>query len=331
MTMMKPSGVDAGVHYFHSASFDTVFIATVFVIALLMGAIASISPAALLAVLSVNIWCIANPHVVATYTRMNIDNNAFQKHWFLIFIVPFIVLVALTITTLAYEISGLFTLYLFAQTYHVTRQSYGIARTYRRVAQCPLGRDVLAELLIYVFPLWGLLHWCSQGATSFLYYPVSLPVVSPLLVNAVGGVALSLSAYWVMRQCRLAAIDDSNKSHDWFVASHIGIFTVAYLLVDDITLGWLIVNIWHNIQYLLFVWWKNSKSVGFQFGNYELSVKRGLQYLALCAVVGALLYALFDWIGQQFLWLGLPTVLIIHFTMNFHHYWVDAVIWKRPK
>jgi hypothetical protein len=331
--------------YLHSAAFDAFFICATVGLALALGFLASASSAMLLAVVSVNIWLFANPHLIATFARMNANRNAHQKHWFLIFIVPFLVLLALTIIALAYEVSGLFTLYLFAQTFHVTRQSYGIARTYRRIAEPPLRRDVLSELLIYIFPLWGLLHWCSQGATSFLYYPVSLPAVPSPVVNLVGGLALNLAAVWVIRQCRPLAASSaisaisSSQSHDWFVASHICIFAVAYLGLSDMTLGWLIVNIWHNVQYLLFVWWKNSKNMnalptdsqGSTSASPALLWKRGLQYLGLCALCGAVLYELFDWIGHQFLWLGLPTVLILHFTLNFHHYWADAVIWKRSK
>jgi hypothetical protein len=327
--------------YLHSPVFDAFFIFATFALALMLGAMASVSSAMLLAVVYVNIWLFANPHLIATYTRMNASRNAHQKHWFLIFIVPILVLIALTVIALAYEVSGLFTLYLFAQTFHVTRQSYGIARTYRRIVEPPLGRDILSELLIYIFPLWGLLHWCSQGATSFLYYPVSLPVVPSTAVNLVGGLALSLAAVWGIRQSRLSTTSRLNgsKSHDWFVASHICIFAVAYLGLSDMTLGWLIVNIWHNVQYLLFVWWKNSKNMnalptdshGLTSASPSLLWRRGLQYFGLCALCGAVLYELFDWIGHQFLWLGLPTVLILHFTLNFHHYWADAVIWKRPK
>ena len=38
-----------------------------------------------------------------------------------------------------------------------------------------------------------------------------------------------------------------------------------------------------------------------------------------------------EWLGARLLWLGLPTVLIVHFTLNFHHYLVDGVIWKRRR
>jgi hypothetical protein len=51
----------------------------------------------------------------------------------------------------------------------------------------------------------------------------------------------------------------------------------------------------------------------------------------LCWGIGAAFYQALTLAGEQLLWLGLPTVFILHFMVNFHHYWVDGVIWKRRK
>jgi hypothetical protein len=325
--------------YLHSRIFDAFFIFGILFLALALGALASVSAVMLLAVVYLNIWCFANPHIFATYTRISTNKNFARNHWFLIFFLPIIVLIGLTATALAYEISGLFTLYIFAQTYHVSRQSYGIARTYRRIDPTRLQNDRLPEALIYLLPAWGLLNWCSQSTTSFLTYPIFLPAISPVWSNIVGFLTAGAVAFWLLRQYRLADTNSINHRHDWFVASHIGIFFVAYIWISDITLGWLIVNIWHNVQYLLFVWWKNTKNVAYtssaifcpQADDTSFPWSNAAQYFALCAVLGGLLYVLFDFAGQKMLWLGLPTVLIMHFTLNFHHYLVDGVIWKRPK
>ena len=36
-------------------------------------------------------------------------------------------------------------------------------------------------------------------------------------------------------------------------------FGVAYIWTRDITFGWLMINIWHNFQYILFVWMFNNR------------------------------------------------------------------------
>ena len=60
-------------------------------------------------------------------------------------------------------------------------------------------------------------------------------------------------------------------------------------------------------------------------------LRHGARYAALCLVAGAAIFVLAEWLGARLLWLGLPTVLIVHFTLNFHHYLVDGVIWKRRR
>lgn len=59
--------------------------------------------------------------------------------------------------------------------------------------------------------------------------------------------------------------------------------------------------------------------------------QKAAKYGGLCLAFGAVLYQAAQWAGAQLLWLGLPTVLIAHFTLNFHHYLVDGVIWKRRR
>lgn len=55
----------------------------------------------------------------------------------LVFIAPILVLAGLTIVALAYEAAGLFALYFLAQSFHVSRQCYGIARRCDRRPRCP--------------------------------------------------------------------------------------------------------------------------------------------------------------------------------------------------
>ncbi len=292
-----------------SPGFDGLFIFGTLAVALTLGALASISSAMLMTVVFLNIWLFANPHVIATYTRIGSSKLEIRKNWFLIFLLPLMVLVGVTVIALAYEVTGLFTFYLLAQTYHVCRQSFGIARGYRRIDPQPFRPDRLSEGIIYLFPFLGLLNWCAQAPEVFLGYPIKLPIVSPVFVQITAAIAVGAGAWWVIRQCHRGI----RNRHDFFVTSHVCVFSVAYLWISDITLGWLIVNIWHNVQYLLFVWSKNIKrdaashnfvqmqpfsnrinaSLGFPWKNVR-------NYLLLCLLFGAILYEVFDAVGRQF-------------------------------
>lgn len=310
-------------------AFDALFVFGTLALALSFGAVASFSTAALVAVVWVDVWLFANPHVVATFTRIGAHASDVRRHWLLIFVVPVVVLTGVLVTALAGEVAGLFTLYFIAQTWHVTRQSYGIARTYRRTDPVGFQPDRLAEALVYLFPAWGLLARCAQAPEAFLGYPIHLPAVPPFVPDALGLLAIVCGAWWLLRQARAALAGQSCWRHDGFVASHVCVSLAAYLWIDDITVGWVVVNVWHNLQYLLFVWVQNvRRDERSQAGLSELG-RRAARYAGLCLLLGAMLYLVLDWAGTQLLWLGLPTVLIAHFTLNFHHYLVDGVIWKR--
>jgi hypothetical protein len=344
MNLRLPMGAGIRGPWLYGPWFDGLFIFGTAGVALVLGALAMISPAMFLAVLLVDIWLFASPHVIATYTRIGFDKARVKKHWFLIFGLPPIVLVLVTMVALAYELGGLFTVYFIAQTYHVTRQSFGISRAYRRADPQAAGPDRLSESLIYLFPLWGLMHRCTTAPDSFYGSPIYLPPVDAALTGATGVAAVLVCAWWGYRQVRLALAGRLNAAHSLFVASHLLVTAVAYLWITDITSGWLVVNIWHNLQYLLFVWLQNARRDAQPSGGAgQRSIDtQGLQplmdplksagkYLAVCLVLGAVMYQALSAAGQQLIWSGLPTVFILHFTVNFHHYLVDGVIWKRRK
>lgn len=324
-----------------TAAFDGLFIVGTLTVALGLGAMASMSPGMLVTIALIDVWIFANPHVVATYTRLGSCVADLRRNWFLIFPLPVMVLLGVTTVALSYEVTGLFVVYFIAQNYHVSRQSFGIAKRYGQTDGSRPDADPWSSAVIYLVPLWGLLNRCAQLPGEFLGYPISLPAVPTLISNVVGGLAISALLFWAVRAFRAARAGRPHWRHDGFVASHVCVSVVGYVWITDITLGWLVVNIWHNLQYLLFVWRQNRlRADGKQASSPPAiaapSALRDVwtdasRYFGFCLVIGALLYEIMDFLGAQLLWLGLPTVLIAHFTLNFHHYLVDGVIWKRRR
>lgn len=306
-----------------------------------------------MAVLFIDIWLFANPHVIATFSRIALDRVHAIRHWFLLYFLPILVLIGVTIAALAYGNEGLFTLYFIAQTFHVTRQSFGISRAYLKSVQDKKTQDPLSEALIYLIPIFGLAHRCSQQPAEFLGYTITLPSLPAFSVELIGLLSIVIFLSWTARLIASAKNSPNSKIQEQFVASHVLISFVAFFLCNDITEGWLIFNIWHNIQYLLFVWAQNVR----HFHKKELKSKKDpnnfTEYLSplnrfeiflfnstqkrkiivnytFFLIIGALLYQTLTYLGEQLIWLGLPTILILHFTFNYHHYLVDGIIWKRP-
>ncbi|MDP9928422.1 hypothetical protein [Variovorax paradoxus] len=309
--------------------------------ALSAGALASWSAPMMLAILYIDIWLLANPHLVATYTRIGAISSRIRRRWALIVVAPIAILAGLTIIALAYEATGLIALYFVLQTFHVSRQSYGIARRHHRRLQRPY--QGLAYLLIYLFPAWGYLHRSAQAPSSFLGYPIWLPPIPQELAFAAGAAAVVgalcwFACLWYARGARQA--DDPFNS---FVLSHLVISLVGYVWISDITVGWLVVNVWHNIQYLIFVY--RQRQPGSTTGKNRdksddaLARRKSLVealkppaiFFLTCSTAGAILYAAAGGVGESLLWLGLPTILIAHLVLNFHHYLADGVIWKRRR
>ncbi|MDQ0607574.1 hypothetical protein QFZ83_001745 [Variovorax sp. W1I1] len=310
-------------------------------VALSAGALASLSAPMMLAVLYIDIWLFANPHLIATYTRIRQISPSIKTHWILIFAAPVLIAAGLTIIALAYEAAGLLALYFVLQAFHVTRQSYGIARRCDRRLQVPY--QGLPYFLIYIFPIWGYLHRSAQAPDSFLGYPIWLPPVPQELASAIEIVAIVGALIWSARLWHCRRAEKENSLFNSFLFSHLLISLVSYILINDITLGWLVVNVWHNIQYLVFVYRQQRSDIKKRNNTGELTstatprksligiLKRPTIFFSGCLVFGAIFYVVADKIGESLLWLGFPTVLIAHLIFNFHHYLADGFIWKRRR
>ena len=116
--------------------------------------------------------------------------------------------------------------------------------------------------------------------------------------------------------------------------THFGIFAVGYLLISDITYGWLVINIWHNAQYILFVWVFNTRrfKAGVDPDAYFLSYisqpGRLWLYLGACVLItGVFYWAVIGTLDFVF-FAGISATVVLYQIFNFHHYIVDARIWK---
>ena len=123
-----------------------------------------------------------------------------------------------------------------------------------------------------------------------------------------------------------------------YMLAHNGMFIAAYALIEDINTGWLAINIWHNAQYIGFVWFFNANRFkrGVDPENKALSwlsqPQRFLSYFSACFLVSTLVYYL---VQQAIVFFDpmtlLPLGIIVYQTINFHHYIVDSRIWKLRK
>ncbi len=119
--------------------------------------------------------------------------------------------------------------------------------------------------------------------------------------------------------------------------THIAVFSWAYLVIPSVDHGWLVVNVWHNAQYLMIVWmfnnnrFKNGVNQEHRFlsalsQNHVFNV---ICYLAVCLGITTVVYGLLNFLFQLGPLAGIPAAaMVVYQTINFHHYIVDSLIWK---
>ncbi len=319
-------------------AFDLMLIFGTAALALGGGISAWIIPALFIPILIADGWILGYHHVISTYTRLAFDPASRREHRFLIYILPFIILAGVLLMIATLGLWSVPTLYLYWQWFHYTRQSYGIAQVYRRKAG--IGADEprwLQQATIYALPLWGILHRSAAGPERFLGLEIVALPVPIWLADGVGICALALTVAWVaarlgdVRRGRLALL------HSAYLASHFVIFFFGYIAIPSLDYGWLVINIWHNAQYILFVWlfnrnrYKKGVDPEARLLSWTLQPGRAWAYFGLCLAISTALYFMaFEAIGV-FMAIALPLMLIIFQTINFHHYIVDSLIWKVRK
>ncbi len=313
--------------------FDMFFILGISAIALFSGALVTKQPDLFYTVLTIDLWLLGYHHVISTYTRIGFNLKSIKEHKFLVTIVPLAVIGSVTILTYSFGIWLITTIYLYWQWYHYTRQSWGVSQFYKSKSN---NRDYnnpnLNLILFWSIPLWGIAHRSFQAPDTFIKLPIStipMPEELYLLIKAIAIISIFI---WVISKLIELRKGILPIAHTLYMISHFGIFYISYIYISDITIGWLVVNIWHNAQYILFVWLYNNNK--FKKGiapNEKListlsQTKNIVLYFAFCLTITTAIYYTVESIVTS-----LVALMVVYQSINFHHYIVDSQIWKVRK
>jgi hypothetical protein len=321
--------------WLRSPRFDLWFIIGIPGAAILTGLVVVWQPRFFIPILIFDLWFLGYHHVISTYTRLCFDRRSFSEHWPLLVVL----LPAVTIGTLAaaytFGLWVIVSIYFYWQWFHYTRQSWGISRAYRGKEPDALYEDGwLDQAIFYALPALGILYRSHQDPGLFIGLELRVIPVTSAMVDVAAFVTVALLAIWVYR--RIQALREGRLAmvHTLYMLTHFAIFIVGYLAIADITYGWLVINIWHNAQYILFVWMFNTRRFkdGIDSESWFLSYisqpgKLWL-YLATCVLITGVIYwgllRTVDWL----FFTGLSATLVVYQIVNFHHYVVDSRIWK---
>ena len=321
--------------WLRGTGYDSALILGGLSLALLSGAAIVYEPSWFYPILVVDLWVLGYHHVISTFTRLCFDRESYrERRWMIVHLAPAIAAVTILLAW-AVGIWVIVTIYFYWQWWHYTRQSWGISRAYRRADAGALYEDGWLDWAIfYAMPVYGILLRSSQDHAHFIFlelwtFPVSAPVA-----DAAGYAMAALLSVWAAR--RLAALWHGRlaAAHTFYMLTHFAIFGLGYVWIPDITLGWLMINIWHNFQYILFVWMFNNRrfAAGLdpaaRFLSYISQSGRMWLYLLTClAITGAVYWGVLRAVDWLF-FAGLSATIVLYQIVNFHHYVVDALIWK---
>lgn len=327
---------DAG--WLRSAKFDLNFIVGTAVLALAAAWLVMLDPRWFPLVLVINLWLLGKHHVVSTFTRLCFSKADLARNRFLVFHLPFIVLAGVLAAGFGIGWWVLGSVYFYWQWFHYTRQSWGVSQFYRRQAH---GRadenELVTKLAFYLPPLWGILHRSWQAPEIFLGQEFKVIPVPGLLVDVVGVAAIAALSCWVVLRAFAWRRGHTAPAHTLYMISHHAIFFTGYLLIPDVTYGWLVLNIWHNSQYILFVWLQNNKrfkdgiDTSARFLSRLCQQGNGATYFGVCVLISTIGYAALKMTGMALGDIGLAFLVTAYQTINFHHYIVDSVIWQSKK
>jgi len=338
MTDISVPGRQTNWAWLRDAKFDLSFVLGIPAVAFLTGAVIHWQPHLFTPILIFDLWFLGYHHVIATYTRLCFDRKSFAEHWSLLVVL----LPAVTVGTLAVVyLFGLWTVvsvYFYWQWFHYTRQSWGISRAYRGKERAALYEDGwLDQAIFYAVPVLGILVRSYQDPGTFIGLELRVVPVPGIVVSVAAAATVVLLAIWLWR--RVEAVREGRLAmvHTIYMGTHFLVFAVAYLFIADVTIGWLVINIWHNAQYVFFVWmfnsrrFKNGIDPDARFLSYISQPQRLWLYLVTCLVITGVIYWFILGTLNMLFFAGLSATIVLYQIVNFHHYIVDSRIWKVRK
>ncbi len=310
-------------------TFDKFFIQWIALGAIASAMLVAAQPKLFNAVLLLDVWLLGYHHVISTYTRTIFDEQTRTQHRKMLLWAPIVTVVFVVALSQGIGLWTLTSVYFYWQWWHYTRQSWGVSRVYERKAGLaePSENPMMAKFVFYLFPAWGILWRSAQQHETFLGTEFKSVPVPEIAAHSVGIIACAGVIWLAFKRYQAWRRGEASPLHTLYLASHFMVFGFGYLLIGNVTIGWLAINIWHNAQYIAFVWYFNNRRFTKNSDASLLSrlsqTSKKWQYFGLCLAASSIIYFTLS----QTLALLIPPI-VMYQIINFHHYIVDSYIWK---
>jgi len=315
--------------------FDYRYIVGVALIAVTVGVIAQSIPRALPFLFIADVALLGWHHVVASFTRLAHHPSAPERR-FLLFVLPPIVigLVALSLGLLGASLIG--AVYFYWQTFHYARQVWGVDRLYARKAG-QLAPDRLTEVLVYLIAGAAMSHRSLVGVVNFGGQEIHFLPIPFWFAWGLDGITLLVALAWIGRAISNPEVARVKPIRATFMATYALVFALGYGVIGDFLTGWVVVNIWHNLQYVVLVRILNEDRFAGDRRDTPGWVARSSQpaqavpYFALMVALGVLLTVALESLSRLPFATLIPLTFAASMSFNFHHYIVDGIIWRTRK
>jgi hypothetical protein len=284
-------------------------------------------PQAFPIVYSCHIIFISRPHMAATWARfLDLECRRFRFSLGVVAPIAIAMVFGLGILWLN-SLSVAVLTWLFGMVWHYSRQNFGIFRSYVSLRGANSGALVnrSAEVVINLAPFSILLSsLCYKCPHTFLSYDLASLPIAVLMPITVGACALSAVALlvYLASEFREARLNQFLPGRFLCVSTAIVVNLVAWVAVSEMMWGYLMAGFLHGLQYLSFVAAFRKQPPAWA----HLAQTNPWLYIATLAIIS---------LALQFSYNGFAKLVVLfpifHLTMSFHHYLVDAFVWKRPR
>lgn len=278
-------------------------------------------------------WISSNTHAVMTYTKAVWDKPNRKKYIHYMTWIPLLQFSACIAVSAWAGAAALVSVYFYLQLFHYVRQSYGLSTIYKKLSvdETP---SWLHQGALYMLPLWGVLLAMEHGFFFFSEEVYSFNIGKlPLLIF--GFCTITTCALWLLNQVRAMTNKTFSLWYFLYMLSHFMVFYISLFYFEDRVQGWICVAFWHGIQYVLFIW-NHFQHISNKDSDGEVKIlkfmTKNIYILSLASLIigGLFIYALKIILGSTVLW-AVPVFFALMLTLNFNHYLIDAIIWRRPK
>ena len=290
-------------------------------------------------ILTFDILFLSNHHVIATYLRITFDKKGFSENKTLLFVSPFLLAAAVMLILIAGYSWILFTIFIHWQWFHYGKQSEGINKSFSiKLKSQESGSPKFRKFIFFMTPVVTYLIMNSRSQRIFLNNKVYLLPVPETLATYLGIGASLLFLYWLVLQIEALKNGKLAPKHFCYILSHHVIYLFGYVAIKDITIGWIALSTWHNLQYISYVWHFNTNKFNQNPHSYNkfLGVIGNSKNVILYLIAGFLFSFLFykGIVLASNFWVipdGPPLFFIANQIIIYHHYVADALLWKLRK